>query len=92
MVTQPRLELSVLLFYFRVVFDQSLVDDSKHSITLDLNINLKKMDTIIYTESVHYDVLTMIADVGGFTGFLLGYSFLSLFDFIYHLLQTTYDL
>ena len=36
----------------------------------------------ISTKSVNYDLMTMLADVAGFTGFILGYSLLSFVDFI----------
>ena len=42
---------------------------------------MKKKEIRVVTERINYDTLALIADVGGFTGFLLGYSFLTVYDF-----------
>ena len=57
-------------YNFRVVLDDKF--DHKTNVSLHIDINMKKNDIRVVTERINYDTLALIADVGGFTGFLLG--------------------
>ena len=57
-------------YNFRVVLDDKYED--KENVSLHIDINMKKNDIRVVTERINYDTLALIADVGGFTGFLLG--------------------
>ena len=57
-------------YNFRVVLDDKF--EQKNNVSLHIDINMKKKDIRVVTERINYDAFVMIADVGGFTGFLLG--------------------
>ena len=57
-------------YNFRVVLDDKF--EEKSNVSLHIDINMKKKEIRVVTERINYDTLALIADVGGFTGFLLG--------------------